>query len=341
MRVRAETISPQGAMIPSDQSEAMSEKQFRGIIIKGIGGLYGVRPISNENINTSPDGTVPCRARGVFRHDKITPLPGDTVVAALTDEENGEGVIDVIEERKNSLIRPALANLTHLFIVIPATKPRPDLLTADKLVSAAEDKGIEPVIVITKEDLDEAETSRIAEIYRLGGFFVFTLSGHTGEGVSALLSYMEREAETTLTAAFAGVSGAGKSTLMAKLFPELSTLKTGEISRKIERGKHTTRHAELYPVRVGDRICFIADTPGFSMIDFQRFNFTDKEGLPYTFREFVPLIGECRYTKCTHTKEEGCAILERVKSGKISKQRHDSFVAMLDELNKNPPWKKK
>ena len=286
------------------------------------------------------DGTVPCRARGVFRHDKITPLPGDRVVCEITDDE-GEGVINEIEERKNSLIRPALANLTHLFVVIPATKQKPDLLTADKLFSAAEDKEIEPVIVITKEDLDENETERIASIYRTGGFSVFTLSGHTGEGVGELLSYMEKEAENCLTAAFAGVSGAGKSTLMAKLFPSLSSLKTGEVSKKIQRGKHTTRHAELYPVNVGDSICFIADTPGFSMIDFARFNFTDKEGLPYTFREFAPLMGECRYTKCTHTKEEGCAVLEKVRSGEIATGRHESYIAMLEEINKNPPWKKK
>lgn len=318
----------------------MKEQEFIGIIIKGIGGLYGVRPISNKEIKVSEDGTVPCRARGVFRHDKITPLPGDHVVCEITGED-GEGVINEIEERKNSLIRPALANLTHLFVVIPATKPKPDLLTADKLISAAEDKEIEPVIVITKEDLDEKETERIASIYRTGGFSVFTLSGHTGEGVGELLSYMEKEAENCLTAAFAGVSGAGKSTLMAKLFPSLSSLKTGEVSRKIQRGKHTTRHAELYPVKVGDGICYIADTPGFSMIDFARFNFTDKEGLPYTFREFAPLMGECRYTKCTHTKEEGCAILEKVKEGDIAKGRHESYIAMLEEINKNPPWKKK
>ena len=319
----------------------MKEKQFKGIIIKGIGGLYGVRPISNEDIRTGNDGVVPCRARGVFRHDGITPLPGDNVICEATEENAEEFVIDRIEERKNSLIRPALANLTHLFTVIPATKPRPDLLTADKLISAAEDKEIEPVIVITKKDLDEEEAERIAQIYRTGGFSVFTLSGHTGEGIAPLLSYMEKEAEKRLTAAFAGVSGAGKSTLMAKLFPELSSLKTGEVSRKIERGRHTTRHAELYPVKVGESTCFIADTPGFSMIDFARFNFTDREGLPYTFREFAPLMGECRYTKCTHTKEEGCKVLETVRKGLISESRHKSYIAMLEEINKNPPWKKK
>ena len=157
----------------------MNEKQFKGIIIKGIGGLYSVRPISPIEINLQEDNTVPCRARGVFRHDGITPLPGDLVICKPTDEGGEEFFIDDIVDRKNSLIRPALANLSHLFIVIPATKPKPDLLTADKLVSAAEDKEIEPVIIITKEDLDEKETERIADIYRTGGFSVFTLSGHT------------------------------------------------------------------------------------------------------------------------------------------------------------------
>lgn len=318
----------------------MNIKQFNGIIIKGIGGLYGVRPTS-DILLPEKESTIPCRARGVFRHDGITPLPGDMVNCEITGEEPLEGVICEIEERTSSLIRPALANLTHLFIVIPATKPKPDLVTADKLISAAEDKNIEPVIVITKEDLDESETERIAAIYKTGAFQVFTLSGHTGEGVDALLKYMEKAAEDRLLAAFAGVSGAGKSTLMAKLFPELSSLKTGEVSRKIQRGKHTTRHAELYPVKVGESTCFIADTPGFSMIDFARFNFFDRESLPYTFREFAPLMGECRYTKCTHTKEEGCAVLEGVKNGSIAKGRHESYIAMLEEINKNPPWKKK
>lgn len=312
---------------------------FNGIIIKGIGGLYKVRP-DDPTIPTDGEGCVPCRARGVFRHDGITPLPGDAVECALTGDE-AEGVIDAICDRKNSLIRPALANLTHLFIVIPAAKPKPDILTADKLICAAEDKGIEPCVVITKEDLDEAETERLASIYKSSGFATFSLSGETGEGVQSLLAYMESAAESRLTAAFAGVSGAGKSTLMAKLFPSLAGLKTGEVSRKIQRGRHTTRHAELYPVPVGERICFIADTPGFSMIDFTRFDFTTKEDLPYTFREMAPLMGECRYTKCTHTKEEGCAVLEAVRDGRMPESRHQSYIAMLEELSKNPPWKKK
>ncbi len=319
----------------------MNEKQFEGIITKGVGGLYTVRPLSRDNVPVGDDGTLLLRARGIFRHDGITPLPGDRVICQKVTEsgEDGEFVIDEIKERINSLIRPAIANLTHLFVFIPAARPKPDLITADKLISAAEDKNIEPVIVITKTDIDESEARSIADIYEKGAFFVFQISSVTGEGVSALYSYMERESKSHMIAAFAGVSGAGKSTLMAKLFPDLS-LKTGEVSRKIQRGKHTTRHAELYPLVIGESTLHIADTPGFSMLDFARFNFTDKENLPYTFREFAPLMGECRYTKCTHTKEEGCKVLEKIRGGEISSSRHESYMAMLEEINKNPSWKK-
>ena len=140
-------------------------------------------------------------------------------------------------------------------------------------------------------------------------------------------------------AAFAGVSGAGKSTLMSRIFPDLR-LATGELSRKIQRGKHTTRRAELYPVNAGGELCFIADTPGFSVMDFSRCDCASTSDLPYLFREFAPLMGKCRYTKCTHTSEEGCAVLEKVASGEISESRHASYCEMLEEIRKNPPWKK-
>lgn len=308
----------------------------KGIILKGIGGLYGVRLLPAEQ-------TVSCRARGVFRHEGITPLPGDTVRLSPADKSEKDGaefVIDEIEERKNFLIRPALANLTHLFAVIPVSQPKPDLYSADKLVSAAENKGIEPVIVITKADTDRAEAERIAGIYRTGGFTVFLTDGN-GSGDGMISDYLSSEAKKAFfCAAFAGVSGAGKSTLMCRLFPELK-LATGEVSRKIQRGRHTTRHAELYPFSTENGTCYIADTPGFSMIDFTRFNFVEEEDLPYSFREFSGLMGKCRYTKCTHVKEEGCAVLEKKAAGEIAPERHQSYVMMLEEIKINPPWKRK
>ena len=315
----------------------MKETENKGIIIKGVGGLYTVRlsPVLKDG------ETVSCRARGVFRHEKITPLPGDTVtVSHAADAELCEFVIDDICERQNYLIRPALANLTHLFAVIPAANPAPDIYSADKLISAAEDRGIEPVIIVTKADTDRESAKNLRTIYEKSGFFVF-VTDSSGSGDAALCEFLRKESEKAFfLAAFAGVSGAGKSTLMTRLFPDLK-LKTGEVSRKIQRGRHTTRHAELYPISFEESICYIADTPGFSMIDFARFNFVELENLPYSFREFAPLMGQCRYTKCTHTKEEGCAVLEKVHSGEISDSRHKSYTAMLEEIKKNPPWKRK
>lgn len=321
----------------------MTEKVFeKGIILKGVGGLYTVRPLSE--CEGQENRTYTCRARGVFRHEGITPLPGDIVTLAPADSaertDDGEFVIDAIDERKSYLIRPALANLTHLFAVIPAAEPAPDIYSADKLISAAENKGIEPVVIVTKADTAQESANAIYETYTKGGFTVI-LTDKDGKGDTYLTDYIEKQADKGFfCAAFAGVSGAGKSTLMTRLFPDLN-LKTGEVSRKIQRGRHTTRHAELYPMECKESTYYIADTPGFSMIDFARFNFVEEDELPYSFREFAPLMGECRYKKCTHTKEEGCAVLQSVKSGEIAKSRHASYIMMLEEIKKNPPWKRK
>lgn len=308
-------------------------EEIRGIILKGVGGLYGVRP---DRMNGSEE-TLLCSARGLFRHESITPLPGDEVLLQRAEDTY---VIQDILPRLNSLIRPAIANLSHLFIVIPSANPKPDLLMADKLISAAEDKEIEPVIIINKADADGQSAAEITAVYKTGDFTVFPLSCITGEGVDALHQYIVQEADGgRMTAAFAGVSGAGKSTLMSTLFPDLK-LRTGEISRKIKRGKHTTRHAELYPVQWNTGCCYIADTPGFSMLDFARYHAITPENLPYTFREFVPCMGKCRYTKCMHTKEEGCAVLEKMAVGGLSPLRHAHYCTILEEIRKNPQWKR-
>ncbi len=310
-------------------------EEIRGIILKGVGGLYGVRPDRIQN--TSGQDLILCSARGSFRHESITPLPGDEVLLQQTE---GSYVIQHILPRRNSLIRPAIANLSHLFVVIPAANPKPDLLMADKLISAAEDKEINPVIIINKIDTDSESAAEITATYKIGGFTVFPLSCTTGEGVDSLHQYIADESsKRRLTAAFAGVSGAGKSTLMGVLFPNLQ-LKTGEISRKIKRGRHTTRHAELYPVEWEGTCCYIADTPGFSMLDFARYHSITPEDLPYTFREFIPCIGTCRYTKCMHTREEGCAVLKKIAAGGLSPLRHAHYCSILEEIRKNPPWKR-
>ncbi len=312
-------------------------KQLNGTIIKGVGGQYTV--LSDKNTENDHGGeTIVCRARGVFRHESITPLAGDRVSLVMESDES-DFVIDEIYGRKNSLVRPAMANLTHIFTVIPACKPKPDLLTADKLISCADGKDIEPVIVITKADIDPAEAERLEEIYTSSGFKCFRLSSVTGEGVGELSHYIRDNSEGMI-AAFAGASGAGKSTLMGRLFPDLH-LETGEVSRKTERGRHTTRCTLLYPFKMGESVCLIADTPGFSMLDYTRFYFFDAKELPETFREFRHHLGECRYTKCTHTKEEGCQILAHLKAGNIQKSRHESYIAILEEIKKKPEWKRK
>ncbi len=294
----------------------------KGRIIKGLGGLYDLLMEDGEMLS--------CRARGHFRHENITPLVGDNVSAECDGETTS---IAEILPRKNSLIRPPLANLDYLFIAAAAAHPAPVLETIDKLTAIACHNNIKPVIIITKCDLDGAEAERIAEIYRRVGFDTF-VTGHGAE-LGELRSFVDALPANSLSA-FAGASGVGKSTLMNLLFPKLELL-TGTLSRKTERGRHTTRHVQLY--RCGE--AFIADTPGFSMLDFIRFDFFDKESLPYTFPEFEEYLGCCRYTKCTHTKEEGCRILEAVKEGIIPEERHASYMALFGDLKNKHAWDKK
>jgi ribosome biogenesis GTPase len=320
------------------------DNRKKGILIRGVGGLFGVCPLPL----TPGSPVLSCRARGIFRHEKITPLPGDTVVIQRDSDTpakqgvrsaDAEYVIDEILPRTNTLVRPPLANLTHLFLMIPSAHPAPDLLTADKLISIAEVNRIEPVIVISKQDLDPAASESIRRIYADAGFSTFVVSVDNPDSVQVLREYILSLAkeENPVIAAFAGASAAGKSTMMMQLFPGLS-LKTGDVSRKTERGRQTTRHVELFPFEAGGQICLIADTPGFSLLDFTQFNFFDPAELPESFREFRDHLGGCRYTKCSHTKEEGCAILAAVKSGTIPKSRHQSFLSLYEVLKKKTKW---
>lgn len=313
-------------------------KYLHGRIVKGVGGNYDIlldEPLVKENGELT-DKLV-CRARGVFRHEGETPLVGDFAEIRLDNDDNV--MISKINERKNSLIRPPMANIDILFVMFAAKKPEPVLLTVDKLISISENKRIEPVIIVTKADLDKDSAERYTEIYRKSGFSVIVsgndrTSAPVGEAVKRLIDGK--------TAAFAGASGIGKSTLLNSIFPEL-TLETGEISKKISRGKHTTRCVSLYTVETSGEIGhgYIADTPGFSMLDFERFDFFTNDELVDTYREFADYVGKCKYTKCTHTKEEGCAIIEAVKSGAIPKERHESFVAMRNTLKNKHDWDKK
>lgn len=317
----------------------MSDK-LHGKIIQGVGGLYTVR-ISDNDFANNIGNKVSCRARGSFRHNNLSPLAGDNVILSLVSDKSGaeEYVIEEICERKNSLIRPPLANLDYLFITLAAASPKPILSTVDKLISIAEFNEIEPIIVITKCELDPEYASKIKEIYENSGFIVFCLSAVENIAIEPIDEFIKANLVGKL-AAFAGASGIGKSTLLNRLFPDLS-LSTSEISRKIQRGKHTTRKVELFPITFENDLSkcgYIADTPGFSMLDFERFNFFEKDDLVYTMREFRPYINQCKYTKCSHTKEDGCAIIGALKNGKIQPTRHQSFCELYDVLKVKTKW---
>jgi len=300
-------------------------ENIKGRIIKGLGGLY--------DILTEDQSIISCRARGVFRHKDMTPTVGDVVFV----RSDGEGMfIESIEERKNLLIRPPLSNIDLMFITFAATKPEPSLLNIDKMCAICEHNSITPVIVVTKNDIDRERAEEYCEIYRKAGYAAFSISSVSGDGTKEFTDYATKLLDGKC-AAFAGASGVGKSTCINMLFPDLS-IKTSDISRKIERGRHTTRHVELYPVKAGDGTALLADTPGFGLIDFVHFDFFELDNLAACFSEFYDYIGECKYTKCTHKKEEGCKIVEAVKRGEIPRSRHESYYAIYDEF-KNKKYK--
>lgn len=324
-------------------SEQQSNKQSgNGIIVGSVGGLYSVR------LDESPDRITFCRAKGSFRHMELTPLVGDRVEVALGEQPSHPpqgrgrdkevevgGVISQIAERRNSLIRPPMSNLDYIFVTMAAASPEPILHTVDKLCCIAEFNHITPVIVVGKCELDPDKAMQIKEIYEKAGYAVFVLSCYTGVGLDELRAFVN-DALPGHIAAFAGASGVGKSSLMNALFPSLG-LEVSDISRKIERGKHTTRRVDLFPALGG----YIADTPGFSMLDFERFDFFGKDDLAHTFRELRAHLGGCRYTKCTHTKEEGCAVIAALENGEIAPSRHASYVELFEILKKKKDWERK
>ena len=297
----------------------------RGRVIRGLGGLFDVRLDSGE--------TVAVRAKGNLRRGEDKLYVGDVVRLTTDDEIPDSTVISEVEERRNSLIRPPLSNLDYLFIVFAAKKPTPVIETVDKLIAISEHNGITPIAVITKSDLEADVAEEYAEIYRLAGIDVFITSSEDGAGIMPLKDYIDGNLQNGKTAAFAGASGVGKSTLMNALFKGLS-LATGKISEKIERGKHTTRHVELFAIEDSADTGFLADTPGFSLIDFERFDFFGIEDLPSTFREFSRYIGGCRYADCSHVGEgvEECAIAAAAERGEIAKSRLESYRSIYKVL---------
>ena len=311
------------------------KSNIEGIIISGVGGLYSVRNESGE--------IFACRAKGAFRRRGLTPLVGDRVSIRPPEVSGKEYFIEEIFERKNSLIRPPMANLETLFVTFAPKDPEPSTLYLDKLLSIAVFNHITPVVVITKADISEDLADKYASIYKKAGFPVFISSSENGTGVDKLKEYI---LSLKGICAFAGASGVGKSTLMNALFPSLE-LDTGVLSEKISRGKHTTRSVTLYPMTEllegVSSDAYIADTPGFSMLDFIEYDFYTLEDLPHCFPEFEPYLSECRYTDCSHTKESAsdCAIAAAIENGEIAKERHESYLSIYADLVGKRPWKKK
>lgn len=283
--------------------------ELEGRIVRSLAGYYTV--MAGEEI-------IECRARGSFRKEGLTPLVGD--YARVLRQADGTGTLMELLPRRNALTRPPLANLDQLFLVCSTVEPRPNLRLLDMLIAAAALAGIEPAPVFTKSDL--APGDALAALYRSCGYSARALSPEDGEGVAAL-----RETLRGKVSAFCGNTGVGKSALLNRMAPELR-LPTGEISQKLGRGRHTTRHVQMYPVAGG----WVADTPGFSALEAEGLAALTRENLAEAFREFAPLLGGCRFQDCSHTKEPGCRIREAVEAGEIPQSRYESYAAMYTEL---------
>ena len=291
----------------------------QGTIRKALSGFYYVQ---------TDDGLVTCRARGKFRYQKITPLVGDRV--AITVQDDGSGSLDHILPRRNAFQRPAVANLDQLVIIASGAIPVSDPFLLDRIISLAESKGCQPVLCINKWDLVQAED--LLAIYQAAGIPTLSVSAATGQGIEELRGLLAGK-----ISAFTGNSGVGKSSILNALEPNFG-LATGEISEKLGRGRHTTRHVELFSL---GEDTYIIDTPGFSSFDTAEMDLALKQHLPETFPEFAPYVDDCRFTGCTHTKEKGCRVLQAVKDGLIPVSRHRSYVRLFDELKDVKEWQQK
>lgn len=294
-----------------------------GIIVKGIAGFYYVEA----------EGTVyECKARGKFRNENMIPLIGDRVLISIKEEENSgdrypEGTIEEIHDRKNSLIRPPVANIDQAIVVFSVTYPQIHLDLLDRFLLQIEKENITPYIVLNKVDEgNEADYGYIVERYTKVGYKVICLAAKKAYHTEALLPILKDK-----TTVFAGPSGVGKSTLLNALDTKLH-LQTGEVSEKIKRGKHTTRHVELLPLGIGG---FVLDTPGFTSLQLEGI---EAEDLMHYFPEFERVESSCKFSGCTHIHEPGCRIKEALKNGKIVKERYDTYVTYYKQLKEARRW---
>lgn len=288
----------------------------RGRIRKALSGFYYV----------DMDGrTVTCRARGKFRQEGRSPLVGDWVEVKETGED--EGMVWEIEPRRNAFDRPAAANVDQLVVVASLAVPVTDPFLIDRVSAIAALKDCGVVVCVNKCDL--APGDELAEIYRSAGFPAVCASAETGEGVGELTELLRGKLSV-----FTGNSGVGKSSLLNAIQPGFS-LRVAEVSQRLGRGRHTTRHVELYRLDCGGEVI---DTPGFGSFDAQDLDLELKERLPESFLEFRPYLDQCRFVGCSHTKEKGCAVLRAVKAGEIPPSRHASYVRLYNELKELRAW---
>lgn len=283
---------------------------LEGIIIKGVGGLYEVK-VKNKIYQ--------CKARGLFRKENITPLVGDMV--EIEEIQNNTGYIVDIKDRKTQLIRPPVANVNQAVIVFAIEDPVPNLWLLDRFTILAKNEGLDVIICINKVDLNgDCKIKKINEIYKKSGYMIINTSCVLFSGINDL-----RDALKDKISVFAGPSGVGKSTLLNSLQPNLQ-LKTGEISRKTSRGKHTTRHTEIIELESGG---WVLDTPGFSSLDI---DLIEEDDLDYFFKEIYELSPYCKFKGCRHYKEPKCVVKEAVETGEINKSRYDNYINFLEEL---------
>ena len=289
-----------------------------GRIVRSLSGFYDVQ---------TSEGLVTCRARGILRKEGSSPLTGDLVEISA---EKGKGMVERILPRKNHFIRPAVANVDALVVFAANANPVTDPFLIARVTAIAGDQGVPVILCVNKCDLDPAVD--LIRIYRNAGYWVIPTSAETGEGIEEL-----RHAVFGKLTAFTGNSGVGKSSILNRLCPELE-LKTGEVSEKLGRGRHTTRHVQLYPL---DESTYVADTPGFSSFDTDMMELILKENLQYAFPDFAPFLGGCQFRDCSHRAEPGCQVTKALKDGKIERTRYESYLRLYEKAEQIKVWERK